>query len=67
MLAKISQSPVAHPREIYLIYVLAPMKSKERLLDSASRFVIIARYLEWNFCVHREAARLRRERTLQPE
>ena len=52
MLAKISESLQADPRELYLIYV-APTDSKERMLDSTSPFVKLERNVERNFCIYR--------------
>ena len=52
VLAKISKSLDANPRELYVIYV-APNAAKERLLDSASRLAKLVRDLERNFCVYR--------------
>jgi SAM-dependent methyltransferase len=52
MLARISQSLRAHPREAYLIYV-APPESKERLLDTESFLVKLARNAEHNFCIYK--------------
>lgn len=56
MLARISKSLGAHPREMYLVYV-APTAGKERLLEGSGCFEIVVRNLEHNFCVYRSRAR----------
>jgi len=49
VLAKISQSLLANPRELWLIYV-APNATQERLLDAASGLRKFVRSGEQNFC-----------------
>jgi len=51
MLARISRSLEANPRELYVIYV-APTAAKERLLDSAGCVRKVARNVERNFCIY---------------
>jgi SAM-dependent methyltransferase len=51
MLAKISQSLQANPRELYVVYV-GPTAAKERLLDTAACFRKLVRSGEQNFCVY---------------
>jgi len=55
MLAKISRSLEANPRELYVIYV-APTAAKERLLDSAACLRKVVRNGEQNFCLYRSYA-----------
>lgn len=52
MLAKVSESLGAHPRELCLVYA-APTAAKERLLDATSCLVKVVRNSEHNFCVYR--------------
>ena len=55
MLAKISQSLAAHPRELRVIYV-APNAAKERLLDAAGCLRKGVRNSEQNFCIYQAKA-----------
>ena len=52
MLAKISESLRAQPRQLYAIYV-APNLAKERLLDGTVGLTRVTRNSEQNFCVYR--------------
>lgn len=52
MLARITQSLRAQPREAYLIYV-APPATKDYLLETASFLVKLVRNAQHNFCVYK--------------
>ena len=51
ILARISRSLEANPRELYVVYV-APTAAKVRLLDSAGCVRKVARNVERNFCIY---------------
>ncbi|MBZ5656504.1 MAG: hypothetical protein LAO56_14645 [Acidobacteriia bacterium] len=52
LMANLSQSLRAHPRELYLVYV-APTPTKERILASTGCLTQVRRDVEQNFCVYK--------------